>query len=67
MLSGDRRARQQHLDRTGFGFTPGAGGTFSLPMVGRFNDAMTAILTIGFISVWALISFWLLADRKEDR
>ena len=50
-----------------FGFSPGAGATFSPPMVGRFNDAMTAILTIGFISVWAAISLWLLADRNDDK
>ena len=49
-----------------FGYAPEGGGSFSLPMVGRFNDAMTAILTIGFISVWVAISFWLLADRNEN-
>jgi len=48
-----------------FGYAPENGGSFSVPMVGRFNDAMTAILTIAFIFLWVAISFWLLADRDE--
>jgi hypothetical protein len=49
-----------------FGYAPGSGGSFNVPMVGRFNDAMTAILTIGFIAMWVAISLWLLADREGN-
>ncbi len=49
-----------------FGYAPEGGGSFSVPMVGRFNNPMTAILTVGFIALWVALSFWLLADRDEN-
>lgn len=52
-----------------FGYGPQTGGgtlswdpgNFSL-----FHDAATGIGTVGFIAVWAAISFWLLTDRNEN-
>jgi hypothetical protein len=51
-----------------FGYAPNTPEAFSfgVPDEARFNDAMTVVISLGFIGAWVALSIWVLRDEQGD-
>jgi hypothetical protein len=53
-----------------FGYAPNTPEAFSaeFPTDGaRFNDAMTVLISLGFIGAWVAFSLWVLRDERGEK
>jgi hypothetical protein len=51
-----------------FGYAPNTPEAFAAGVSdgARFNDAMTVLISLGFIGVWVAFSLWVLRDERGD-